>query len=135
AAPAARTDVVLLGTGAIGRELVAQLAAAGDRSPLRVCALVDRSGFVFDAGGLSRKRLTELCALKAAGRPLALAPGARAATAAEALEAVAAHRPARPVLVDATAADTGALLEGALGRGWDVVLANKVPLAEAQGTV
>jgi aspartokinase/homoserine dehydrogenase 1 len=135
AARTTRTDVVLLGAGAIGRELVAQIAAAGARSPLRVCALLDRSGFVFDAGGLSRKRLAELCTGKAAGRPLALADGARAATAAEALDAIAAHRPSRPVLVDATASDTGALLEGALGRGWDVVLANKVPLAAGQDAV
>ncbi|AHG92484.1 aspartate kinase (plasmid) [Gemmatirosa kalamazoonensis] len=131
----ARTDVVLLGAGAIGRELAAQIAAAGARSPLRVCALVDRSGFVFDAGGLSRRRIAELCGAKVAGRPLALAPGARAATAAEALDAIAAHRPSRPVLVDVTAADTGALLERALGTGWDVVLANKVPLAAPQEAV
>ena len=34
-----------------------------------------------------------------------------------------------PILVDATAADTTDVLDLALTRGWDVVLANKVPLA------
>jgi aspartokinase/homoserine dehydrogenase 1 len=133
AAPAGETDVVLLGVGAIGRELLAQVAAtAGARSPLRICALIDTSGYVFDARGLSRARLARLVTAKAAKRPLAEVRGGRSAAAAAALAAIGDHALTRPVLVDATAAETGELLETALARGWDVVLANKLPLAGAQ---
>jgi aspartokinase/homoserine dehydrogenase 1 len=135
AAPEAHADVVLLGVGTIGRELVAQLAESGDGSPLRVCALIDRSGYVFDPAGLSRRRLAELRAHKAAGKPLALDDGARAASAEEAIRAIGAHALSRPVLVDATASDTTAVLELALGLGWDVALANKVPLAADHASV
>ncbi|MFL5581243.1 MAG: homoserine dehydrogenase [Gemmatimonadaceae bacterium] len=133
----APTDVVLLGVGAIGRELLAQLsrAPAGRAARLRVCALVDRSGFVFEPGGLSRRRLAALRALKRDGKPLASAPGGFAAGAAEALARIAAGASSRPVLVDATAADTTAVLEHALASGCDVVLANKIPLAGAQSAV
>jgi bifunctional aspartokinase / homoserine dehydrogenase 1 len=124
---AGQTDVVLLGVGAIGRELLAQVAVSG--SPLRVCALIDTSGYVFDPRGLSRARLAELVAAKATKRPLAEARGGRVATAAEALAAIADHALVRPVLVDATAAETGELLETGLAHGWDLVLANKLPLA------
>lgn len=127
---ASRTDVVLLGVGAIGRELLAQVAAS--RSPLRICALIDTSGYVFDPRGLSRGRLAELCDAKAAKRPLAATSGGRGATAVEALAAIADHALVRPVLVDATAAETGALLEAALTHDWDLVLANKLPLAGEQ---
>src|SRR5205085_4327824 len=41
-----KNDVVLLGVGSIGRELLSQLAAQD--APVRVCGLVDRSGFLFD---------------------------------------------------------------------------------------
>jgi len=41
----------------------------------------------------------------------------------------------RPILVDATPADTTDVLELALSRGFDVVLANKVPLAASQDSV
>jgi aspartokinase/homoserine dehydrogenase 1 len=40
-----------------------------------------------------------------------------------------------PILVDATASETSALLETALRHGADLVLANKVPLAGAQETI
>ena len=35
----------------------------------------------------------------------------------------------RPVIVDVTSEETGDLLRAALGQGFDVVLANKKPLA------
>jgi aspartokinase/homoserine dehydrogenase 1 len=124
---AGQTDVVLLGVGAIGRELLTQVAAT--RSPLRVCAVIDTSGYVFAASGLSRARLAELVDAKAAKRPLVEVRGGQVATAAQALAAIADHALVRPVLVDATAAETGELLETALAHGWDLVLANKLPLA------
>ena len=125
-----QVDVVLLGVGSIGRELLAQVAAT--RSPLRICGLIDTSGYAFDARGFSRARLAELIALKSARQPLAESAGAQHASAAQAFAAICDHALARPVLVDATAADTGDVLEAALGRGWDLVLANKLPLAGDQ---
>jgi aspartokinase/homoserine dehydrogenase 1 len=124
---ASQTDVVLLGVGAIGRELLAQVAAS--RSTVRVCALIDTSGYVFDPRGISRARLAKLCDAKARKRPLAVTSSGRVATAIEALAAIADHALVRPVLVDATAAETGELLQAALAYGWDLVLANKLPLA------
>jgi cystathionine gamma-synthase len=121
-----RNDVVLLGVGSIGRELLSQLAESD--APVRVCGLVDRSGFVFDAGGLSAERLEDVASKKRAGARLA-SLGGTTATASQAFEAIAGEELWRPVLVDATAADTGPVLERALARGWDLVLANKIPLA------
>jgi bifunctional aspartokinase / homoserine dehydrogenase 1 len=132
AARATRTDVVLLGVGAIGRELLTQVTATGARPPLRICGLIDTSGYVFDPRGLSRARLAELVAVKTAKQRLADARGGETATAADALNAICDHALVRPVLVDATAADTHELLETALQRGWDLVLANKLPLAGDQ---
>jgi cystathionine gamma-synthase len=128
-------DVVLLGVGAIGRELISQLTAEDAHQRLRVCGLVDRSGFVFAENGLSAQRLAELRALKAAGQPLIEAIDGKAATALEALAEIGAARLVRPILVDATPADTSAVLRSALESGFDVVLANKVPLAAPQADV
>jgi cystathionine gamma-synthase len=122
-----QTDVVLLGVGAVGRELLQQVSTHG--SALRVCGLVDRSGYVFDCGGLSRDRLCELRSFKAQGGRLADTEAGVSATAAEAIAEITEAALWRPVLVDATAADTVSLLDRVLARGWDVVLANKVPLA------
>ena len=67
------TNLVLLGVGAIGRELLRQLATnhRTSVSSIRVCALVDRSGFVFEPAGLSWRRVMELRAHKASGKSLA----------------------------------------------------------------
>jgi cystathionine gamma-synthase len=121
-----KNDVVLLGVGSIGRELLAQLAAQD--APVRVCGLVDRSGFIFDSGGLSSERLAAVSEEKALGRRLSNL-GGTAGSAADAVDAIAGEDLWRPVLVDATAAETGPVLESALARGWDLVLANKIPLA------
>ncbi|MEX2153306.1 MAG: PLP-dependent transferase [Gemmatimonadaceae bacterium] len=130
-------DVILLGAGAIGRELVRQLSDVPDdaRPPLRVCGLIDRSGYVFAEGGFSRDRLAELRALKSAGQPLCEAIGGRPAPALHAVNEIARHQLSRPILVDATPADTHDVLLAALGAGLDVVLANKVPLAAEQQLV
>ncbi|PYP30290.1 MAG: bifunctional aspartate kinase/homoserine dehydrogenase I, partial [Gemmatimonadetes bacterium] len=95
-----RTDVMLLGFGQIGRALAAMIAKL-KREPLavKVVAAVDRSGFVFDARGLSAPRLAALAAAKASGTPLAKAPGGRKAGAREALDFAARHALANPILV------------------------------------
>ncbi len=121
------TDVVLLGFGRVGRALSDQIATAvtGD---VRIVGLLDRSGYVFDSRGLSRTRLLRLARDKDAGALLASLGGHRA-SAAEALSVMSSHAVSRPVIVDVTSDETGSLLQTALGRGFDVVLANKKPLA------
>jgi len=129
------TNVVLLGVGAIGRELLRQLATnhRTSVSSIRVCALVDRSGFVFEPAGLSWRRVMELRAHKATGKSLATAEGGQQSTPENAVDVITSKSGglsrANRVLVDATAADTLPLLETALARGCDLVLANKLPLA------
>ena len=122
-----RTDVVLLGFGRVGRALADQIAAARG-SDVRLVGLLDRSGYVFDPKGLSRPRLLRLARGKDAGALLASLGGLRAG-AAPALAAIASHAISRPVLVDVTAEETGDLLRSALRHGFDLVLANKKPLA------
>jgi cystathionine gamma-synthase len=123
----ARTDVVLLGVGAVGRELLQQVSTHG--SAFRVCGLVDRSGYVFDPAGIPGERLRELRSVKARGGRLADTETGTIATAADAVAQITEAALWRPILVDATAADTISVLDTVLARGWDVVLANKVPLA------
>lgn len=121
------TDVVLLGFGRVGRALSDQIATktAGD---IRIVGLLDRSGYVFDSRGLSRTRLLRLARDKDAGALLA-SLGGHQASAAEALSVMAAHAVSHPVIVDVTSDDTGPLLQTAIDHGFDVVLANKKPLA------
>jgi homoserine dehydrogenase len=96
---------------------------------LKVAAVIDRSGFVFDPQGLGPRRLAALAAEKRKGRGLATAPRGRPGTAEEAIAHIAGYALTRPVVVDLTADDTGDALEAALTHGMDLVLANKRPLA------
>jgi aspartokinase/homoserine dehydrogenase 1 len=125
----AKADVVILGYGRIGRELAAQLAAVKGPRGVRVVAIVDRSGYVFEPRGLSARRLASLAVAKAAGSALADVPRGVSATAEQGLAEVRRHALTRPILVDVTAGDTGDVLEAALQGGMDIVLANKRPLA------
>lgn len=127
-------DVIVLGFGLIGRELALQLAqrrtpdGARLTAPVRVVAVIDRSGYVFDPRGLTPKKLMALADAKAAGKPLAAqADGIRSGDEA-ALRAIATHALERPIVVDVTASETSATLEAALESGMDLVLANKRPL-------
>jgi aspartokinase/homoserine dehydrogenase 1 len=125
---APRTDVVFLGFGRVGRALADQIALPNGNSGVRVVGLLDRSGYVFEPRGLSRKRLLTLARQKDAGSILS-ALGGRAAGAGEALTFMASHAVSRPVIVDVTSEETSDLLHLAIGHGFDVVLANKKPLA------
>jgi aspartokinase/homoserine dehydrogenase 1 len=126
-----RMEVVLLGFGQIGRAL-ANLVSKVERPALslRVAAVIDRSGFIFDPEGISRRRLAMLAAEKRKGRPLAELPRAQASDAVAAVAHIAGYALTRPVLVDLTADDTAPALEQALTHGMDLVLANKRPLAD-----
>ena len=125
--PGRSTDVVLLGFGRVARALAGMAGRSGD-GRIRIVAALDRSGYVFDARGLSRGRLLKLAEGKDKGKLLA-GQGGRRASAQEALHEIAAHAVSRPVLVDVTAEETSDLLVTALGQGFDLVLANKKPLA------
>jgi bifunctional aspartokinase / homoserine dehydrogenase 1 len=125
---APQTDVVVLGFGRVGRALVDQIAAVSAGPRVRVVGLLDRSGFLFDPRGLSRRRLLDLARRKDGGALLA-SLGGRRASASEALTFMADHAVSRPVLVDVTSDETAPVLERALGYGFDLVLANKKPLA------
>ena len=123
----ARTDVVLLGFGHVGRALAA-LAACNGHAGVKVVGLLDRSGYVFDPRGLSRSRLLKLAGGKDRGALVADLGGVKA-NADATLAHIANHAVTRPVVVDVTAEETGDLLLKAAGQGFDLVLANKKPLA------
>ena len=127
----ARADVVILGYGRIGRELARQLDSETGRGGVRVVGVIDRSGFVFDADGLTGSRLDALSGGKESGIPLADGPSGVRATASEALASIRQLSLSRPILVDLTASDTTAELEEGIAAGMDLVLANKRPLADA----
>jgi len=127
---APRTDVVLLGFGNVGRALADHIAAATSDSGVKVVGLMDRSGYIFEPRGLSRRRLSTLTREKDEGGLIA-SLGGRRASAQEALTTIASHAVSRPVIVDVTSGETADLLYTALGQGFDVVLANKKPLTHA----
>jgi len=122
-----RRSVVLLGLGAIGRELLTQVSEFGNG--LSVAAAIDRSGWVYRPGGFDAESAGVLCEHKARGGRVADAEHAVSGSADAALVAIGGEGLWRPILVDATAADTVQLLHGAVSNGWDLVLANKAPLA------
>jgi aspartokinase/homoserine dehydrogenase 1 len=122
-----RTDVVLLGFGRVGRALADQIAKPNDNASVRVVGLLDRSGFVFNPRGVSKRRLLTLAREKDRGALLA-ALGGRASSTRDALTVIASHAVSRPIIVDVTGEDTGDLLNQALTHGFAIVLANKKPL-------
>lgn len=122
------TDVVLLGFGRVGRALADQIAGRDGGPPVRVIGLLDRSGYVFEPRGVSRRRLLRLAQDKDRGA-LLTALGGRRASAADALAFMSSHAVSRPLVVDVTSEETGDLLQAALEQGFDLILANKKPLA------
>ncbi len=124
-----RIDVVVLGFGLIGRELVRMLPRVKTRVRPNIVALIDRSGYVFAPQGIPARQLAMLADKKAEGRPLAEFDGGHAATASEALSHIAKHALVHPVVADLTANETLPALRTALHAGMDIVLANKRPLS------
>ena len=78
-------DVILLGAGAIGCELIVQIGWGSVVSPLRICGLIVSSGYVFDQNGLSRRHRLQAVAQKSAGGKLASMNEGLAAPAGDAL--------------------------------------------------
>ena len=109
----------------------AATARDGGRA-VRVVGVIDRSGYVFDPGGLSARDVAALVAHKERGLAFAQAPGGQTATALQAVQALSDHALSSPVLVDVTADETTSLVREALGAGMNVVLANKRPLARTR---
>ncbi|MBY0496796.1 MAG: aspartate kinase [Cyanobacteria bacterium] len=128
---ATHKDIVLLGFGRVGRALADQIAASKIEPRARIVGLLDRSGYVFDNRGLSRAKLLKLARAKENGALLS-SLGGRAANADEALAFMSDHAVSRPVVVDVTSDDTASMLKAAIGQGFDIVLANKRPLADTR---
>jgi aspartokinase/homoserine dehydrogenase 1 len=136
-ADADTTNVVLLGAGSIGRELLTQFSAVQHASPARftVCGVADRTGFLGDASGLSPLTLRQLHEQKRTGGGIGGIAGAERGGAGDLITALASRGLQRAVLVDVTATDTHDLLRLGLRHGWAAVLANKIPLAADQSRV
>lgn len=123
-------DVVLLGAGTIGQATMELLAASPNRfSMLRVVAVVDRSGMVWNSTGLDPAALRDLVAHKRAGGGVATLPGGIRGTPSTSLTMLSQQALIRPAVVDLTAHDSTALLTLLARVGFDVVLANKRPVA------
>lgn len=115
--------VVLLGCGRVGRTLLDQLVAtrpvlARRDLDLKIIAVANSRKWLLDARGLDPETVVEQ-----------LASGEDRPDDAAMVAKIAAERHSDVVLVDVTAGPTGSLHEAALRAGWNVVTANKVPLA------
>jgi aspartokinase/homoserine dehydrogenase 1 len=132
----APVDLVLLGAGRIGRALIGQIGALpGTRKPpLRIVAIIDRSGYVFDPRGLSERRLAGIARAKEAGISITQDRQGATGSATDAVEFIAGHVLSRPVLIDIASGDTTEALLAAARHGMHLVLANKVPLAATAAT-
>jgi aspartokinase/homoserine dehydrogenase 1 len=124
---AERADVVLLGFGQVGRTLARLIAERPDR--LRLCAVIDREGFLFQPRGLSPRAVQRLAAGKKKKKSVGIAVGGVVSSPREAVAEISRHALSRPIFVDVTADATSPLLQSALAAGLDVVLANKRPLS------
>lgn len=130
-----RLDVVLLGVGQIGRELLRMLPRTRSRIRPTVVGLIDRSGFLFEPDGFSPRELAKAVAFKESGKKFAAMSGCRRASSEEAVQWIARHALARPVLVDVTADDTLPAIRKAVEAGMDIVMANKKPLSASRKDV
>jgi aspartokinase/homoserine dehydrogenase 1 len=133
ASKADAADVIILGVGRVGGELVAQIQSLSSREAprLRIIGLIDRSGFLYNRRGLTGRQLELALREKQSGGELERAPGGKRASAEAAVAFMTSHAMVRPVLVDVASGDTSEALTTALDHGLDLVLANKVPLASS----
>jgi bifunctional aspartokinase / homoserine dehydrogenase 1 len=134
------SKLTLLGFGQIGRELAAQLIAQDKHLrgelglDIKVIALADRSGVRVEEKGFSARELQRLAKQKAAGSRLfgndsTVSIADLQSTMEQELWLLPSHR---PILVDLTSEETAPLLQKARENGFNIVLANKKPLAVSQ---
>jgi bifunctional aspartokinase / homoserine dehydrogenase 1 len=134
------SKLTLLGFGQIGRELAAQLIAQDKHLrqelglDIKIVALADRSGVKVEEKGFSGAALQKLAKQKAAGarlfdRDSTLSIDDLQSKMEQELWLLPSHR---PILVDLTSEETAPLLQKALENGFNIVLANKKPLAVSQ---
>lgn len=122
---AQEVNLLVLGKGTVGRELLAQIAAQQQelaRSQdvhIKLTGLVDRTRAVFDPAGVPLDQWS--------ARLAQVAPGAAAPDLLPLLDRL--RRLPVPILVDCTAEDSVGLYAAAFARGIHVVGANKRPLA------
>ncbi|MBV5345678.1 MAG: hypothetical protein JZU63_09245, partial [Rhodoferax sp.] len=71
-------DVILLGCGRIGQELLKHIAElpSNDRAALRIIGVLDRSGFMLEKRGFSLRALSDISAHKQRGGSLKTLPHA-----------------------------------------------------------
>lgn len=124
-------DVILLGCGRIGQELLKHIAElpTNDRAALRIIGVLDRSGFMLEKRGFSLRALSDISAHKQRGGSLKTLPHAHSGAPTAAIEHIASHALTRPVLIDLSSGDTRETLLRAVAHGMDLVIANKIPLA------
>ena len=123
-------DVVLLGAGTIGRAVLRMITRSPERfTTVRIVAVVDRSGALIDGAGMTTRTLKVLAAAKEAGQAIGAMPGASPGTPGEIVGQLTQRALVRPIIIDCTADDTAQLLTTTAEAGWDIVLANKQPIA------
>ena len=120
-----------MGCGRIGRELLDQIESLPlrERSVLRIVAVIDTTGFIFQSRGFSANRLKAIVLAKKRGGSLKEISGAHIGTPLDAVRHLASYALTRPVLVDVSSGDTREPLLSAIANGIDLVIANKIPLA------
>jgi homoserine dehydrogenase len=129
-----KISMVQLGVGGVGRALVRQIRANRERHAdqlglsLQYTAIADRDGAVMNNEGLPTEQLTKLIEAKAKGARLRdLADGQTWDGGASLLDAC---ESSNAIVVDVSASEaTVPILREARGRGFGIVLANKLPLA------
>jgi aspartokinase/homoserine dehydrogenase 1 len=138
-ANARESKLTLLGFGQIGRELARQLAAQDKQlhsqlgADIKVIAIADRSGVKVKEKGFGATALERLASHKESGARFFDRVALSVNEMSEMLQRELWLLPSRrPILVDLTSDETAPLIEEALQHGFNVVLANKKPLAIAQ---
>ena len=134
------SKLTLLGFGQIGRELAGQLTAQDKHLreelgiEIKVIAVADRSGIKVEEKGFSTRSLNDLAAKKASGSKLFDRDSPLSLTQLQSMmrSELWLLPSQRPILVDITSEETAPLLQEALEQGFNIVLANKKPLAVAQ---
>jgi aspartokinase/homoserine dehydrogenase 1 len=134
------SKLTLLGFGQIGRALTRQLIAQERHFrdelsvDIRCVAIADRSGVRIEEKGFSSQALARLAEAKASGAKLfeGGSPLTTAQIADEMRKELWLLPSYRPILVDLTSEETAPLLLEALQSGFNLVLANKKPLAVPQ---